>query len=59
MDSIYPLFGWNEPVPNEFKEIFCMHNLIIDQSEINNNSRKPSSTLDESLSILYSYSSCG
>jgi hypothetical protein len=58
MDSIYPLFGWNEPVPNEFKEIFCIIYLIIDQSEINI-FRKPSSTLDESLSNFYYYCSCG
>jgi len=25
LDDIYPLFGWNEPVPTEFKEIFTKY----------------------------------
>lgn len=54
LDDIYPLFGWNEPVPTEFKEIFSKY--VKKETELghDSNSRKCSSTLEESLSILNS-----
>ncbi|CAD8182572.1 unnamed protein product [Paramecium pentaurelia] len=43
-EDICPLFGWDDPVPNEFKEIFSKY--INEQY-----SRKCSSTLEESLIV--------
>ncbi|CAD8126428.1 unnamed protein product [Paramecium sonneborni] len=59
IEDIYPLFGWNEPVPREFKEIF--QKCIKKDSEIGQdcNSRKCSSTLEESLIVDEDYEIIG
>ncbi|CAD8211450.1 unnamed protein product [Paramecium octaurelia] len=58
-DDLYPLFGWNEPVPTEFKEIFSK--CVKKETEIphDSNSRKCSSTLEESLIVDEDYEIIG
>ncbi|CAD8182548.1 unnamed protein product [Paramecium octaurelia] len=51
-EDIYPLFGWEDPVPNEFKEIFSK---CTNESD----SRKCSSTLEESLIVDEDYEIIG
>ena len=53
LEDIYPLFGWNEPVPTEFKEIFSKYSKNEPDNVHDSNSRKCSSTLEESLSIKW------
>ncbi|CAK73217.1 unnamed protein product (macronuclear) [Paramecium tetraurelia] len=59
LDDIYPLFGWNEPVPTEFKEIFSK--CVKKETELghDSNSRKCSSTLEESLIVDEDYEIIG
>ncbi|CAD8209627.1 unnamed protein product [Paramecium pentaurelia] len=59
LDDIYPLFGWNEPVPTEFKEIFSK--CVKKETEMghDSNSRKCSSTLEESLIVDEDYEIIG